>query len=100
MTVAYLALAACGLPVALFGLRSDRAGRTGTDRLTALVRGAGSAALFGGLAGFALSLLEFHWAAVAVAATLVAGGAAYLRIQLVTLSGGASPGPPNGIEGG
>jgi hypothetical protein len=83
MTLAYLVVAAVGLPVVLYGQRTDRTGRTGSDRFTALVRGAGAAAFFGGLTGFALSLLAVHAAVVAVAATLIAAGAAYLRVWIV-----------------
>lgn len=83
MTLAYLVVAAVGLPVVLYGQRMDRSGRTGSGRGTALMRGAGAAAFFGGLTGFALSLLAVHPAVVAAAAALIAAGAAYLRVSIV-----------------
>lgn len=87
MTLVFLAVAAAGLPVVLYGQHADRQGTTGTGRGTAALRGVGAAALYGGLCGFALGLLDVPATLAAVAALGVGGGGAYLRILLVRLAG-------------
>jgi hypothetical protein len=99
MTLVYLLVAAAGLPVVLLGQRADRAGRPGTGPLIPAARGAAAAALFGGLTGFALGILHVHPAVVGLAAGLVGGSAAYLRIRLIHLSGEIPTRAPRAVEG-
>jgi hypothetical protein len=99
MTLVYLLVAAAGLPVVLLGQRADRAGRPGTGSLIPAARGAAAAALFGGLTGFALGILHVHPAVVGLAAGLVGGSAAYLRIRLIHLAGENPTRAPRTVEG-
>jgi len=98
--IVYLLIALAGLPIVLIGQRADRTGRSGAVLGGPAVRAAGAALLFGGLTGFALSLLALHPVAAAAGAVGLGGAAGYLRARIIQLHGGAVAPPATPEEAG
>jgi hypothetical protein len=102
MPIFYLVAAALGLPVVLYGLRIDRGDRPAPVQNWPRVRATGAFLLFGGLTGFALSLLSLQPVVVAVLAVLAGAGGGWLRHEILRLQDGepAPRAPEAVIEGG
>ena len=102
MIVVFLVAAAAGLPVVLWGQRADRVGTDVPLRNWILIRSAGAALLFGGLTGFALSLLTFPAYVSGPVAVLIGTGAAYLRSEIISMTADGPPyeaDEPGALEG-